>query len=305
MTYYTYSDTEATPVGTDVLNGAILTEERVGVRLFPSLYDAQQLALTEPKINSEIWQSFQEAHRGLSLRWYGVEGGVQEVKRIINDGWPHGRTNLQDLSQNITALNDMPMPVSVKRKRKRGDQGDSLDITRVWSGELSTAWERCEKLPSNSRKYVEIIVNLSIGSSTNAESIFWRGSACLILADIAQAAGYNVAITAAIVASNSSYSDEHRHSIDFIEVKHYQDPLDMDSLASIICLGGWFRYVGFCMLVNRPYEVSSGLGHTMMLTDAVKLAPHQICGVEFISNQATASAWILHNIKKLGGNHAD
>ena len=291
----------ATPAGSDVLNGAKLQKPMV-VRHFDSLTAAQACADTQPtnSNNRAMWQGFMSEGSGDgSARWYGVDGGVKKVRQIIREGWGDGRAKLVKMSDEVLALNP-PQPVSIRRRRVWGDQGDSVDMGRIYSGQFDQAWQRTSRVTSNSTRYVEILANPAVNCGTDAEVIFWRGAAALVLADMIQGAGYAVSITA-IFASHNLFQESPHDCLDLVTVKGYADPLDMDNLASVLCLGGWFRDVWFRMATSHDRPIWSSLGSSRAITDALELAPNQIGNLDDVTDLASARAWIRRQIERLQG----
>src|SRR6185295_10789471 len=113
---------------------------RQGLRMqtFASLQDA--LAATQfcDPSNNQKWANFNngttksETVRG-SLAWNGVEGSVHAVQKLIRDGWPEGVTRMEEA---LRDLGETLRPASVSRKPVWTDQGDELDIHRVWAGRV-------------------------------------------------------------------------------------------------------------------------------------------------------------------------
>jgi hypothetical protein len=286
-------------VGADVLNGATLTTRAV-VRHFTSLTSATETTKAKPANSSNLsrWTQTNGGDRSSPMEWYGVEKGLPQVREILSRGWHEGRERLDKVADQLGATQNIAKPVSVRRRRIRSDQGDTLDMNRVWAGDISQAWERCSRITASTTRYIEIIASPAINAGTDASVTFWRGAAALVLADAASAAGYAVAITAAIPTRRTLQSGE--DCLDLVTMKGYSDPLDMDNLASLICLAGWFRYVWFQMAAHHGDPINESFGRAQSVESFLKLAPHQVCGLDAVHDMSTARDWVTKSLAALG-----
>jgi hypothetical protein len=289
-------------IGADVLNGATL-KRRAVVRRFESLTSATETTTKKPTsaANLKYWeQTNSGGGHSSSSEWYGVDGGLPTVRKILAAGWADGRQRLDQVSSQISASQEIARPVSVRRRRVRADQGDTLDMGRVWVGDLGQAWERCHRTAAATTRYLEILASPAINGGTDASVIFWRGAAALVLAEAATAAGYAVAITAVIPTTDTLTTGDVRDCLDIVSMKDYADPLDMDNLASLICLGGWFRYVWFQMAAHHSDTIEGGLGRARSIEEFINVASHQVSGLGSVSDLITAREWVSSNLANLG-----
>ncbi len=216
---------------------------------------AEALAVKGSAVNASL---LERAHReGRGERWFGPEtkGTAAGSLELFAKGWSNGAQRITKLAEGLS----VPAPTSIRRRRVRGDQGDELDIHRVYSGNLDTAWQRPARMPRIASRVVTIVCPIAICSNTNSEQMFHRGAAVLCLADAMQEAGYNVAIVATITAI--SFADYGKADmVHSVQVKAPEQPLDMGNLAAILAHSGFFRSAGFCMIASYGKRISSNFG---------------------------------------------
>lgn len=196
-----------------------------------------------------------------SESWLGVSGGAPALQRIVARGWPEGRRRAEE---SITRV-EVPRIRSVKRQRVRSDAGDHLDMQRVYSGDLDTAWETTRRDVGVSFKspLVSLVVNIGANARVSAESLFWRGAAALVACDALESSGRRVEIIAycsTMYCYENTGSHQCPHGIEIVRVKAHEDAVNLDALASVLALAGFFRYYTFMMELSAPFRVSPGFG---------------------------------------------
>lgn len=125
----------------------------------------------------------------------------------------------------------LPPKMDTRRRRVRGDQGDSLDIHSVYRGQLDRAWERMGKREVTSPPMVSIVINSIIMASTDKTVISYRGAVGVVLCQLLERFGYRVRLVVARggEARVSGGRDE-KFSCRTI-VKDYGKPLDRETVA--------------------------------------------------------------------------
>ena len=176
----------------------------------------------------------------LGTNWLGPDNPTiaQAVDRVLH-GWKEGAEKVR---HHLAAI-EINAPVSVKRKRKRSDQGDDLDIHAVYRGDLEHAWTKRQRSHTRARRTVRIVAQCNLLANTNADELFWRGAAVCKLVDVLSDAGYSVEVIGAIA---SVRIDHHEHAwLLTFPLKEAESPLDMEQLAGIACNSGFHRLYGF------------------------------------------------------------
>jgi len=200
--------------------------------------------------------------RRKGLKWLGVET-IDGVKKLTERGWPEGLAK----AESILDANRLTVPKmkTVKRKRRRGAFGDSIDIHRVNNGDLNRAWEYRKREAGMPRKGDHVILASNIGATVNvtSEQMFWRGAVTTIAADMIERSGRSVKIIG-YSWSEGVYPRSPVHSCKTIlKVKDYSDSLDMESVITMLGLAGFFRYYVFKSRLSAPFKASNGLGTTV------------------------------------------
>lgn len=204
--------------------------------------------------------------------WLGVDN-VPQLRKTLAEGWPDGVAKLEQI-----ALRDLASPASVRRRRIRGDQGDEVDMQAVWRGDLSRAWTRTRRQSRTGVRSITLVIDLCASWNVTADELFWRGASALRLASELLVSGYNVAIYG---ASGSASIDE-TNKVDctqLIEIKGEDSPFDIDRLAALTALPGFFRthlFGGICFAADHANKrVDEGMGRPRneLIAEGIKLLP--------------------------------
>jgi len=203
-------------------------------------------------------------------RWYGTTEGFNGVMRKTQNGWPELREAMMKKLDGLAL--DLPVFPSMthtrRRKRRRDDHGDTLDIQRVWAGDLDHAWQRAvrmERLQQNMRR-ITLAFDVTANAGVSNEQAMWRGALCMLLVDSLARAGrtfeiYTVDSTTNPFGWTSAQGTPTRLWTSWL-VKPTHMPIVPDRLAAMVSVG-FMRVVGFCAEGMGPWEVSSGFGGAM------------------------------------------
>lgn len=187
--------------------------------------------------------------------WYGVKGGHKQVSRLTREGWPEGAARVMELRDRLSV--SAPAAHVQRRGRRWSDQGDALDIHRVYAGRLDAAWQRTCRIERIAPVAVTLVVPLGGAWTLNADQLFWRGAATLVIADRLAAAGHPVEIVG--VAATTSVCNGIDECAEIV-IKHRHAPLDLSSIATVVCLSGWSRTVKFRISGSHEEVVSGHMG---------------------------------------------
>lgn len=222
-------------------------------RIAPTLKIDANRNHAEQTATGQRYRDHSDSH---NADWLG--GTVDQLNERLTRGWPEGVAKLEQIA--TREIN----PVSIRRRRVRGDQGDELDMQAVYRGDLARAWTRTRRQSrAGGFRTVTLVCNLSDSAGVEAKELYWRGAAVLKLADALTQAGYGVGIYGAITSRECS-ADDTVSACQFVEIKATDSPLDLSQLAALTAMPGWFRTRGFagivaaCDLAGTTYD--SGLG---------------------------------------------
>lgn len=271
------------------------SKKRFSTALFDSVQDGLRFyetvcADTSLSQNARI-VDFNNRH---DAKWTGCESAEQFASRI-KQGWAEGADRLMRLP--VAEIS----PTSIRRIRHRGEQGDELDIHRVYRGELDTAWEyRKRGARSAVGRNITIVCNICANWNVIAERLFWRGAAALRVAEALESAGYSVRIVAGMGATSIDSNGNVNNGYLF-DIKSPEQPIDVANLASVVCLPGYFRIIGFAAKVwacNTNGLVSAdnlGYSNTEPIEQAVaEWYPNDYCIVQSsdVLDETSAAEWI-------------
>ena len=232
--------------------------------------------------------------------WLGATTTGEAAERVTR-GWPEGAAkvlaNLRDL--------DVPIPMSVRRRLTRTDQGDELDIHAVNRGDLDHAWTARRRRRAHGRLTVRLIVQTNLLAEMSAAELFWRGAAAVKASDLLTAAGYAVEIVGAL-ASEEVGGVEGDFIVTF-SLKSAAAPLDVEALAGVICNAGFHRLFGFrayFALAPKPH-LKTGRAISDTTGRIIRAAALDVDGTRTftvpygVTSQAAAQRWITETIASL------
>lgn len=225
---------------------------------FDSLTDLIETPIRNPS-NQLVIDSFADLHTGDELQWFGLRGGRKEVEKTLITGWPDGVKLMNECLQTV----DIPTAPSVRRKRRRGDSGNELDIHRVLSGRMDRAWLRTVKdAGARGNRNVTIAVRYDAGGSTTAKEAVWRGVAAMAIAKAATMSGRNVRIIAVDSTSRAfpNATDGVTCSAHAVCIKQYTQQIADEILSSVVALIGTYRVYGFRAILSSERNGWQGIG---------------------------------------------
>lgn len=272
-----------------------VTQKRLTACLFDSVaepFDFVKLDWKKSENKSHAERSLTGISRVPSETWLGAPN-ADEMYRRLKEGWPDGSRRLLEI-----ATRDIN-PTSVRRRRERADQGAELDIHAVYRGDLSRAWMRTRRRSGSGVRSVTIVINLAANWRTTSEQLFWRGAAALRLAASLTEAGYSVAIVGATGGRNVDSRDK-MDLVQCVSIKDEDQPLDLDKLAALTAMPGYFRtalFAGICYHADlRGFTVADNLGEAAagLIKDGIAMLPlPQSAFIQGdINDKATAEKWI-------------
>jgi len=214
-----------------------------------------------------------DERHGSGANWFGEDWKPSEIVHAIKTGYGPGLDRINEALDKIN-ISDIP---SFRRKRSYGDFGDSLDIHKVYTGNLDMAWEKCRaSLGSNGKKNITISINVGTRWSYSASEMVWRGAYGSALADAYAVAGHNVEVWG--YSSGRPLGRGEKYEGMSIKLLDTCEPFDIEKLASTVCFPGFYRVLGFEAMLTLPFKVDSGFGtsentppthlkDTMVITD--------------------------------------
>lgn len=185
---------------------------------------------------------------------YGNAKDYAGLANRMEQGWHDGAERIRAIE-----AGEVGAAKSTKRKHVRADQGDSLDIHSVFSGNLDRAWTRTRREFRRSPATVRIVAVVAGSCRQKEAQFFYRGAAVAKLCDLLTEAGYNVEVVAACVAEG--IDDNGR--VDYcstITMKHATAPLDLSNLAAVLCQQAFVRYYMFRSFGVIEQGTGEGMG---------------------------------------------
>jgi hypothetical protein len=238
--------------------------------------------------------------------WWGkgIENCAQARATFDSGIYPAGAELIRD---HLSALECPELaPVQIRRRAKRGDFGDEVDIHAVNAGAIDTAWRRMgrQALPGNA--VITLAVNGSISAGTDAMELFWRAAAILKLADLLSSRGYSVRLAWLDATEGLYMSGNAQNRVDVVTVKDAHAPLDMQAMALALACPSMLRLCEFSAAAAVQERLSQGFGVPGRVaglcneaTDVFAGSPGMTLDGGAVNSADTAKAWIVATLAEL------
>ena len=209
--------------------------------------------------------------------WFGLPSRVQLVK-AASEGWEDGEARMREMGEELLKDEEIIVGQSVsshkRRKRRRGDHGMSIDMDRVYNGQLDTAWTRMQHVQKvmQSPKNVCVYIDVACLGGVKPSETLWRGAVAFIITDILIKEGYSVKVvvggTSRDVLVNDTGNDVTCTSV---TIKDYMSGINPKTLA-VACSAGYHRHFNFRMrnMFDKPPREDYGKtikDHTILPED--------------------------------------
>ncbi len=220
----------------------------------PKLWD-----LCKPSTaNKLVWAEVKRQYDDMLTRkdlWMGSISKA-DLNQLVSQGWAEGARKALALVESFK--DSLPAPTSRKRRAQWSDQGDDVEMQRVYSGHLDTAWRRTVRVDTIAPQIVSIALPWAHSAMWGASALFWGGAAVLAITDLLEDAGYSVNL----VALNCVQADISQDWLDItqVNIKRAGEPLRPDSVAAMFCHAGTYRYYGIQSCCEGPGRISMGMG---------------------------------------------
>lgn len=147
------------------------------------------------------------------------------------------------------------------RSRRFSDEGDEIDIDRVYSGDLDSCWIKTSRTDiDQSHKFVTLFIENGDNWNENVYSSFWRSAIAVFLTTELESAGKSVRIVVGSCTSGAMNSTN-KMLTQSITIKEYNQRVSMERIAAMTHLG-FFRSVGFAIFCMSPYKLTKGIGES-------------------------------------------
>lgn len=229
----------------------------------PRLIKSPRQNFMTNEINNDTFINFKT-----NKEWIGCESAKMAYE-LMDNGWEdllnELRPKVELLRKQIDLDTVTPVMMHVRRrKRHRQDYGDTLDIHRVWSGELDKAWERpvrTERM-SMTERYATLFVDTGILGAIYFKQSVWRAAVALLVTEVMTRMGINteVWVGSSCYGCYTSYRAPY-NAWTGVRVKEYTQPLNDDRLVALSS-AAFHRLYNFRMRLSAPYECSESMGNS-------------------------------------------
>lgn len=270
---------------------------------------------TKDHINKTLIEKYLKTDDYVDSSKYGsTNNSYKDVRNHALIGDKVLLTNLQEklnILDKVTGKNTTAFVQKVqksKRVRSFSDQGDELDIEKVYNGELDTCWSKTiRKEFDASHKFVTLFIENGGAWKTSVRDSFWRAAIAVYLTRELQAAGKSVRI----VVGGTGVGCFKRNSkilSTSMTVKEYNQQINLERVAAMTHLG-FFRCMTFATMNVAPYRLSSGYGsfteinaetYPIQLQEQVSKGHTKLIHIKPVLNQYSALDALKYAYEQLG-----
>lgn len=238
------------------------------------------------------WNTYQASWHGALPKVPGVpDKDVKgRVKALLHSGCPKDAEKLAGLAEQCRRV--LPPLGYGRRKRRFAKDGDELCVER-WMDGADDPWIDYNRSGQKPSPYITLIGQFGGNGNITPEQMFWAGASAVAMTDVLESAGFRVRLLAAaydwhgdveVMDENGKWKDARNAVLlSVINLKGYDEHLRLGPVSFGMCHAGFFRTVGFGMILQSSLRVQSGLGsqRTMedrdipaVTTDNAVLVPH-------------------------------
>ena len=249
----------------------------------------------------------------LDAEWFGIQPGtvpMTTAQSLAAHGWPEG---VERIRESLDNLGEIIAPVSIRRRRVWADQGDAVDMGKVWAGNCESAWSRTARLTTRAPAVVTIWIPLSISYKAAADALFWRGAALVAVADALTTAGYSVGINAykhdpvCVKLRSNSTKKQRGDIVDIVTtVKAPDAPLDVSTLAACVANPCFIRGLSYAATIRAACEGGQKIMHGLAWpseNDPPYMPATDIGGLHFATTQEAARRWCNETLARFGSDN--
>ena len=241
------------------------------------------------KENMPTYDDAMNERKGAS--WYGAGCAKgTTVMRKIREGWPEGQEQVTRMLESVADIE--ARPVDRRRRNRRGDFGDALDIHAVYRGRLDIAWTRCVRQQQYGPQHIDIVADMQVAWHVDQSAIQWRGTAMIALADKFERAGYQVRLRYGFECQTTPGGEKARV---LVTIKDYDKPIDL-ATSTVATIPGFFRCCGFRWVASHAKKrVSTGIA----IVGTLNLKDGAILVTQKVRSKQTAVDFVNEQVKKL------
>jgi hypothetical protein len=201
-------------------------------------------------------------------KYWGHIDSVDALHDALRYGWAEGTVKIQDLADKIR--DQIPHPYGSRRKMRWSDQGDSIDMAKVYSGGLDRAWRSSPRQRERAPRVLSLDVDVGQNCMIGADDLFWSGAAAVALTDALEEAGYRVEL----FASSTSYfkADKHHMGIVRLRAKRAHERLNPALTAALVALPATFRWYHLHAWTKHPHYLGFGFGKSGTIGEPLEQA---------------------------------
>ena len=183
--------------------------------------------------------------------WAGGLAHLEDWTAKAAKGWKEGVTRLRKSLKSLKPVRAK----SIRRRRRWKDQGEELDIHRVYSGNLDLAWRGFEKREATGSPILNVWIEASAGANRSADSLFWRGAAATAMVESLEESGYRCNVYVYSFTRNLYDSDfAKKDSFFAFCAKESNMPFDIERFALLTSHPSTLRTAFFSIYCSLPYK---------------------------------------------------
>jgi len=225
------------------------------IRVFESLDEMIEFG-------DQCYKAGRQDHHATLSHFVGREfTGWSDVEAKANKLWQDGLDTIRRLADEARGEITMRPKSRKRRQTWSEDSGDEFDTDRFRAGQAP--WLECRAQSVTAPQRLTLWIDTSTNAYRNPEEMIWRGAAAVIIADLLEAAGFQVEIFG-VAGTDNTFHNGNNFRLAY-RMKRHDQPLDMSSLANAVS-GWYYRTVAFQAYYGEKSKVRRNLGFPCKLT---------------------------------------
>jgi hypothetical protein len=203
-------------------------------------------------------------HKG----YWGEVADNATLAKLLEAGWPDGTDKVAAMVERIADL--IPVPMAPRRRLKWMDQGNEIDMTKVYGGMLDRAWRNAPPQRARASRVISVDADVGQNCHIGADALVWSGVAAVALTDALEQAGYRVELySSSAMRSNTPQGGA---ALTRMVAKRAMEPLNLPLAAALVALPATFRWYHIMSWLAHPVDIGRGYGQSAHLDEVLEAA---------------------------------
>lgn len=204
--------------------------------------------------------------------YWGHIRTLEGLHHAMQRGWGEGTDKIVRLADAVR--DKIPHPYGSRRAIRWSDQGDMIDMAKVYQGNLDRAWRSSPRQRERAPRVISLDVDVGQNCMVGADDLFWSGAAAVALTDALEDAGYRVELFATSTTHFEANGKRHVGLARF-RAKRAHERVNPALVAALVAMPATFRWYHLQSWTKHPHHIGWGFGRSGTIAPALEAAMKQ------------------------------